>query len=458
MASSELGKFSVVGDPSEEFSVTINYAEPGQVIAEALIPRKTVVTKGLWRSGVSLIGKTQTTAKTTLLWCRVSGVRGGPLEDILVLAPRWIINGLHLGNPEEALARSIELQPRFLGSWFGQTLITTTPDIESGAVAISYPGKLERSYGTREGTFSVGRRADSFTLTFSHQAQSLKEMFWCRLDFAKPKNFDAVLALISALEGFFSFATMQPSKSKHTSIRSSETEIGQLIFGRTSADAAIGDEDAHTEILFGYDDTKDNLGKVVDRWLAAHHKIEACQQLLAFARNPTTTLENRLVALCQGLESFHRKSGHGAYIEKDEYLTKWYPKILAAIPQNIDPALLNALKSRFRYGYEYSLRKRLTDMFTQHAAELASYIRNVGEVVGYAAEERNAYTHLDRDTPPLDAMSVAALCLCLELLLTSCILEEIGFSQEQRKRIFDRNQYYLRYRSRLLASFVVPGS
>lgn len=234
MTNSELGKFSIVGDPSEEFTITIVTPEAGQISAEALVPRKTVATKGLWRSGLSLIGKTQTVSKVTLVSCRVRGVRGGPLEDTLVLLPRYVIYGLHLENLEEAAIESIELQPRFMGSWFGRTLTTTTPDLDTGAVTISHPGNQESSYKTRGGTLSVGRKVSSFELTFDHRAQSVKEMFWCRLDFEKPQHFGEALGIIATLESFFSFATIRDATSKRASIRISADAVGQVVDGCAS--------------------------------------------------------------------------------------------------------------------------------------------------------------------------------------------------------------------------------
>lgn len=62
--------------------------------------------------------------------------------------------------------------------------------------------------------------------------------------------------------------------------------------------------------------------------------------------------------LIQAVETFHRNMRKGQYLTEEDF-KPIRTALTSAIPEGIADDLREALKSKIRYGYEYSLRKRL---------------------------------------------------------------------------------------------------
>ena len=145
-------------------------------------------------------------------------------------------------------------------------------------------------------------------------------------------------------------------------------------------------------------------------------------------------MTTKLLNFVQAIESFHRKKRGGAYIEKEEYINGLYVKICDSIPSDLDTNFKNSLMNRIKYGYEYSLRKRLEDIFYNFNNGVIHELfgQNGDELINRIVGNRNYYTHYDdRPNDLCEGSRLYRLCNNLEVILTVIFLSLLGFTDSE---------------------------
>lgn len=175
-----------------------------------------------------------------------------------------------------------------------------------------------------------------------------------------------------------------------------------------------------------------DLQKITTKWLAAYDKLMLPTQLaLSVFSSNNLWLHVEFISLMQALEGLHRASLPGKYLSDGDYLE--IVKVLnAAIPSSFDDNFRESLKSRIRYGNEYSLRKRLKEMVDPLPTSIKLLILQGQIVPGQWVDTRNYYTHWDESAraSALDGAAMHHACVRMKLLLRVLILFEIGVSEE----------------------------
>lgn len=165
-------------------------------------------------------------------------------------------------------------------------------------------------------------------------------------------------------------------------------------------------------------------------------------------------VQGRFLALTQAIEAFHRRYRPGVYMPDESFATMVAAPLVAAIPPGLDRSLLNALQSRIRFGNEFSLRKRVGDLFNEHRAALGVVIDHPPRLVSAIVDRRNRFTHfpvdsLNQDNENDDWLGYNAV---VRLLLELCFMKLIGFKDETLaelvRRGHDRAQLIRRFITR----------
>lgn len=198
-------------------------------------------------------------------------------------------------------------------------------------------------------------------------------------------------------------------------------------------------------------------------------------QFFAEYFSPSPYVEDRFMAVIRAIEAFHRRTcERDYYVEKKEYNDKYFEKFYLPVREAVKDAGLSAdlrqsfrdgLKNRLSYGYQYSLRKRLDELFTSPYGEafLTLFIikqheqERLGTLIGAGTEEkteqkrkkwakeqrtdfiqkvvrtRNWFTHFDEDDKPhaiTGGKELAYLTLKLKLFMIALLLGYIGMPVE----------------------------
>jgi ApeA N-terminal domain 1 len=142
----------------------------------------------------------------------------------------------------------------------------------------------------------------------------------------------------------------------------------------------------------------------------------------------------------QAFEILHRRLFGGTYVTKDEWQPS-YQALVKAIPDSLASDHRESLKMRLHYGFEISLRKRLT-LILRGLEERTRSLITAGDprFVEQCVETRNGLTHEGSGsllTEGLEALwrvnrRIRALVTCL-------IWRELGLSEERiMTEIFSR--------------------
>lgn len=155
------------------------------------------------------------------------------------------------------------------------------------------------------------------------------------------------------------------------------------------------------------------------------------------------------LGLAQALESFHRSTENGGYIDESTHLKIWNrlfsstpDNLYDAVPVEIRDDFRQALKQSSRYAYQYSLRKRLKELLASLDEPLQALVcEKPKDFVEKIVNERNYLTHLDKNSHEkrFDETKLIPLIRRLRILLTILLLKRLGIESKTIKENLQKN-------------------
>lgn len=187
--------------------------------------------------------------------------------------------------------------------------------------------------------------------------------------------------------------------------------------------------------LFTTETLGDRIGEVITRWLDASERLRPVYDLIfsPYERSAPVA-ELRFLELIQALEAHHRLQRGGRFMEPEVYRERVRNSLVRAIPSDIEPDLREAIINRVRYGYQYSLRRRLRELLRGHPPErVFCDIRDAEQFIDDVVVLRNYLTHFDEgDMTRASAVlpRIRVLSEQLHGILTILLLRDLGFDDE----------------------------
>ncbi|HDQ99963.1 MAG TPA: hypothetical protein ENN51_06745 [candidate division WOR-3 bacterium] len=183
-----------------------------------------------------------------------------------------------------------------------------------------------------------------------------------------------------------------------------------------------------TRVLFWYFSRPGSAESALSEWLAKADTLESVRVLhCELLRRPELPIRLQFLLAMQSLEAFHRCTREGVYLLKEE----WEPVIQTlekAVKSAATGGLKDSLVQRLKYGNEYSLRKRLTELVTEYKKGLGDTEMPVGAMV----DKRNELTHPKNPTHPSQAEieDISLLTELAQALTEACLLSALGLSED----------------------------
>ncbi len=145
-------------------------------------------------------------------------------------------------------------------------------------------------------------------------------------------------------------------------------------------------------------------------------------------------VENLFLSLVFAIEAFHRRIIGGDYQDRKTYLEGIYNKLIEAIPNDINDDFKNSLISKLKYGYQYSMRKRLVGLIRILPIKIRDHLicgYSNDQFVDAVLETRNYLVHYEPiGNNKLDIRKAFNLVKKLKMLLHLLLLNEIGINIE----------------------------
>ena len=193
-------------------------------------------------------------------------------------------------------------------------------------------------------------------------------------------------------------------------------------------------------MLFRYQAVKANAEKAINNWLKAYDKFEPALNLyFGVTTGGLRYLDAKVLALAQGLESYHRRTSDETRMDKSKFES--LRKTLDALcPEGHRKWLSEKLK----YGNELSLRQRL-QRIVEPLKEFIGDKNQQDKLIGSIVDTRNYLTHYDESLKAKAACGEKLIRLYrkMEAIFQLRLLQELGFPQTEIQSIFDKN-YRLR--------------
>lgn len=196
------------------------------------------------------------------------------------------------------------------------------------------------------------------------------------------------------------------------------------------------------DMLLPLPKVRTHLSGVLAAWFAKLEQLRDVSNLhFGALYRPKMYLESHFLVLMQALESFSRSLHDANYLSQADY-QRVAAALNAAIPPDTGSDLKASLKSRIKYGNEYSLRKRLSLIFDSLQPEtLALLCKDAGRFKGKVVDTRNYYTHYSDELKGkiLEGEDLYWANQRLRLLLTILLLKEITIDEATIRQAISDN-------------------
>lgn len=193
--------------------------------------------------------------------------------------------------------------------------------------------------------------------------------------------------------------------------------------------------------LFGMADVLEQFGTIANTWFTASDTLTTAIHLFMHAhRYADADAEARFLTVAQALEVFSRAKGHAEYLPSSQW-TPFAEQIVGCIPTEIRADHRSSLKTRIRYGNEFSLRKRVTLLLDSLGPDAKAIVcKSPDAFVNGIVSTRNYLTHYT-DELRAEALKLADLawaCDRVLMLLRLLLFKELGIDETMAcKRIQD---------------------
>jgi len=285
---------------------------------------------------------------------------------------------------------------------------------------------------------------------------SIKQKTWIKIETSEPKSLKDYEKYLYYIQNFLTLGTTEPvyplAIEGITEVNKKIIEIkGNFspyyppvkIFYRFNTVRKMNISSC--DMLFTFKDIYDKFGTFLRKWFGQAVLLEPVYNLyFGTLYNPHMYLNQRFLSLIQALESFHQRKFGGKYLTKEEDYNKIYNALKNSIPDNVRSDLKGRLKEYLKYGNEFSLRKRLEEIFEKYKEILDKFIENQDAFIELAINTRNYLTHYDEKLEGKAAREKELFFLTenLKTLLEVCLLTELGFNIDETVKLFEENKKY----------------
>ncbi|MCZ8090108.1 HEPN domain-containing protein [Flavobacterium sp.] len=199
-----------------------------------------------------------------------------------------------------------------------------------------------------------------------------------------------------------------------------------------------------SEMLFTYDDIKNDFEKIIKKWFSNYEKFEASFNLvLSQFYISQYYLESLFINTVQAAESFHRKLEIGNDMPKTQQDNEHNEKLRRVI-ESAPEDLKKWIESQIPRPPKHYLGTRLEYLFENFSnEELNVMIGNKEKFIKEITKSRQYYTHYNTDNTKdaLDGVELIDLYLRLRLLIICGFLIETGFEKTLLEKLIKEKAY-----------------
>jgi hypothetical protein len=319
------------------------------------------------------------------------------VREMEVIRSSWVIVGAHV--TAQTLFTQIEARIPGLPMWLGRTgarqLMRDKTESSSAAMTYEFASAPEETFelaslpgimGYGIGRTFSGNLDSQFSVTTSG---------YLRIRPTEPQSLNWLVDRLGRATTLLAIMASSPMGPDRLAMKVAPDEQDCELFVLLREPNRCVHEDAR-EFFMPRPRMQAEIGVVFSKWFALYERIAMPSQLaLSVLYSEGLWLHVEFLSLMQALEGLHRAIMDGSYMCKDDY-EPIRKSIGEAIPQTVKQDHRDALRSKIKYGYEFSLRKRLDALVGRLGQEIREHILGPGGSVPRTwIDTRNYYTHWD---------------------------------------------------------------
>jgi ApeA N-terminal domain 1 len=361
-----------------------------------------------------------------------------------------VVQGVGFESPGEVQFDRAVVRLTHLDEWANLSGFQETYEQDAGASAPSGYSVSYRPPPDREAELPGVK----VTLSFSWRTK------WDRIQYRRIEqrtelelNLDQAMPLRDLVNGY-----VQPLRNLLTLAVGAASTVTELRMGRLDLfdpgdrtprvkvempkafNVDVGKHRSAHEMLFTLADFDFATG--IPRWFEVADRLAVvCNLLFGLRYAPPTYAENRLLIANAAAEALHRR----LFPDKTPLAKSDYQTLVASILSMVeDEEQRSWLDDKFRHLNQLRLRDRLADLVQFAGPPVAGLIPDPSRWATRVARVRNGLTHWDPSDrgKKLNGTQLYWMANAVAAVVEAGLLRELGFSDDARMALFDRNQQH----------------
>jgi len=298
-------------------------------------------------------------------------------------------------------------------------------------------------------TIAITTRVTFPVFTLVQKKASVEQQTIARIETVHESSMENLLSIIQHLQNFLCLAVREPV---YVLNMQGETETNKMtdmnyypqvgIFYKSPYISEAPESLLGLDMLFTYRDISTDFDVLLRHWFEKADVLKPiCGLYFGTLYNPHLYLENQFLSLVQAAEAFHERICGGRYLPDSEYKASVFTLLVNAIP-DIKQDLKESLANRLRYGNEYSLRTRLSELLDKCGEIVPQLLGNRKEFIDKVLDTRNYLTHYDQKLYKRAARGQDLLSLTkkLRILLEVYFVTQTGLDANKARDLFSRHR------------------
>ena len=360
----------------------------------------------------------------------------GDISKSLIRVNR-IFTGIGYDEDEIPRFNSVTFSVEGIDEWIGISGINVDYQFEESAATISYqlPENIPLNLGDgMQLLITFHWTPPGFPVI---KEARISQKTYLELVSENERELDDFISVVHKITNFLCFAIDQTVSldSMEATSWDGRTEPIPINIYYPSWPYSKDEPEANRSKLFAFEEIQNNAESIIQNWIEAYEQIAPAFNLYFLAKmGMQTYLEERFMALVQGLEAYHRRTSNQKQMDEAEF-KELIDNLIDQCPQERK----EWLKGKLQYGNEVSLRHKLKSLI-EPFKEIIGDQKKQKELINRIVNTRNYLTHYDLSLESKAAQGEALwpLCLKMELLFQLHFLQLIGFTHEQIDAILAR--------------------
>lgn len=387
-----------------------------------------------------LFGETQEKYLITLYHCTIlPGISGFGEDSGDEIFPVFVFKGGHF-SPREKIFKAIIGDFSHIGKFLNCGI--TSPSYQEDEIKINYrklkPFEISIDNGVR---IIIKKEPVYFQRYENIPVQGIEEKTFVELNFSESKNYEDCYHQLNLLQTFLSFLIGEPiyplSTRLKTKNKMQENEI-EVFYKIPKRENLKLKKDLWRQIL----SSPDKIKIFLKNWINKAEILEPVYNLYVKVLDTSKPFSvDDFITLIIALEIYHRRVYDGKYVE-DENFKEIRKRIEKSIPTNISKDFKDAIKNRIEYLNEFSLRKRLKNLFKKYENILKNFIKNKDAFIDCVCNTRNYFVHYDKNYKNVaTGEKLYWLFTAVKILVEICFLTNLGEYKEEDIKIILHSRY-----------------